>query len=80
MENCRPKSTPLDPGYQADCNETTCVKANITHFQSLIGSLMYLAVLSRPDISHAVSKLAQRSTDPHVEHESAAKHILRYLN
>ncbi|KAH8342568.1 hypothetical protein KR084_005249 [Drosophila pseudotakahashii] len=40
---------------------------------------MYLAVLSRPDIVHAVSKLSQRNTDPHIEHESAAKHLLRYL-
>ncbi|KAH8338210.1 hypothetical protein KR067_004339 [Drosophila pandora] len=41
---------------------------------------MYLAVISRPDILHSISKLSQRNTDPHVEHESAAKHVLRYLS
>ncbi|XP_054746778.1 uncharacterized protein LOC129251953 [Anastrepha obliqua] len=41
---------------------------------------MYLAVLSRPDILHAVSKLSRRNTDPHTEHETAAKHTLRYLS
>ncbi|XP_070069977.1 uncharacterized protein [Drosophila takahashii] len=37
-------------------------------------------VLSRPDILHAVSKLSQRNTDPHAEHETAARHVLRYLS
>jgi len=40
---------------------------------------MYLAVVSRPDILHSVSKLSQRNTDPHHEDEAAAKHVLRYL-
>lgn len=79
MNSCRPVSTPLDPGYQVGCTSESCVQVNIKGFQSLIGSLMYLAVLSRPDILHAVSKLSQRNTDPHEEHEIAAKHILRYL-
>lgn len=80
MQNCRPAATPLDPGYKMGCRNENCVKVNITQFQSLIGSLMYLAVLSRPDILHTVSKLSQRNTDPHSEDETAAKHVLRYLS
>lgn len=79
MQHCRPVATPLDPGFQVGCTNEKCAKVNITQYQSLIGSLMYLAVLSRPDIMHAISKLSQRNTDPHVEHETAAKHVLRYL-
>ncbi|XP_053968666.1 uncharacterized protein LOC128870094 [Anastrepha ludens] len=40
---------------------------------------MYLAISTRPDILHSVSKLSQRNTDPHVEHEAGVKHVLRYL-
>lgn len=79
MQSCRLVGTPLDPGYESGCTNEKCAKVNVTHFQSLIGSLMYLAVVSRPDILHSVSKLSQRNTDPHHEDEAAAKHVLRYL-
>lgn len=79
MQNCRAVATPLDPGFQVGCQDENCSIVNTTEYQSLIGSLMYLAVLSRPDIMHAVSKLSQRNTNPHIEHETAAKHIFRYL-
>lgn len=41
---------------------------------------MFLAVCTRPDILHSVCKLAQRNNDPHAEHFTAAKRILKYLN
>jgi hypothetical protein len=40
---------------------------------------MYLAVCTRPDISHAVSILSQFNTDFKEEHWKAAKRVLRYL-
>ncbi|XP_036319460.1 inositol polyphosphate-5-phosphatase A [Rhagoletis pomonella] len=49
-------------------------------YQSLIGSLMYIAVNTRPDILHSVCKLSQQNADPHSEHLAAAKLILRYLS
>jgi len=36
-------------------------------------------IVSRPDISFAVTKLAQYSHNPSDTHLAAAKHILRYL-
>lgn len=78
MENCKPSSVPLSPGFQMKCNGD-CEKFDPTTYQSLIGALLYLALTTRPDIIHSVSKLAQRNSDPHVEHWAAAKNILRYL-
>ncbi|XP_058986346.1 uncharacterized protein LOC131806348 [Musca domestica] len=78
MENCRPVSVPLTPGFQSNC-EGECRKIDPTEYQSLIGSLLYLALTTRPDILHSVTKLSQRNADPHLEHWTAAKHILRYL-
>ncbi|XP_036344047.1 secreted RxLR effector protein 161-like, partial [Rhagoletis pomonella] len=80
MNDSRPIATPLDAGHQINCNTTTCKKVDQVQYQSLIGSLMYLAVCTRPDILHSVCKLAQRNNDPHTEHLAAAKRILRYLN
>ncbi|KAI8124587.1 Retrovirus-related Pol polyprotein from transposon TNT 1-94 [Lucilia cuprina] len=79
MENSRPASTPLDPGFQISCNDENCEQIDVKGYQSLIGTLMYLAISTRPDILHSICKLAQRNQNPHVEHEKAAKHVLRYL-
>lgn len=40
---------------------------------------MYLAICTRPDILHSVCKLSQKNTEPHHEHMTAAKRILKYL-
>lgn len=81
MANCRKVSTPLDPGqkFEKCLGCENCKKVNEKSYQSLIGSLLYLSMSTRPDISYAVNKLSQFNTSPHPEHLSAAKHILRYL-
>jgi hypothetical protein len=38
--------------------------SDIKHYQSLIGSLMYLEIGTRPDISFAVARLAQYAANP----------------
>ena len=48
-------------------------------YQSAIGSLMYLSVSTRPDISYAVNNLARFSSNPQEEHWTALKRLLRYL-
>ena len=40
---------------------------------------MYAAVVSRPDIAFAVSKVAQFQRDPGQQHWEAIKWIFRYL-
>ncbi len=79
MQNCKANALPLEAGFQVKCNEESCQRVNQKAYQSLIGSLMYLAMTTRPDILHSVTKLAQRNVDPHKEHEVGAKRILRYL-
>ena len=48
-------------------------------YSSLIGSLNYCALFTRPDISFAVNKCAQYSLKRTLEHWAAATCILRYL-
>lgn len=50
-----------------------------TPYRSLVGSLMYIAVATRPDISFAVGRLATFCDCYRPEHWSATIHILRYL-
>jgi hypothetical protein len=48
-------------------------------YGSAVGSLLYAALSTRPDISHAVSVLARYVGDPLPQHWKAVKHVLRYL-
>jgi hypothetical protein len=50
-----------------------------TPYHSLIGSLMYIAVGTQPDISYAVGKLSSFLDCYRSEHWEAAIHIVRYL-
>ncbi|XP_039968112.1 secreted RxLR effector protein 161-like [Bactrocera tryoni] len=79
MEDCRDATTPLDAGFTVHCSNEMCKKVDKVQYQSIVGALMYLAISTRPDIIHSVSKLSQRNTNPHIEHEAGVKHLLRYL-
>lgn len=48
-------------------------------YQQLIGNLMYLVVLTRPDIAYAVSFLSQYNNCNTEQQQVYAKRVLRYL-
>ncbi|KAL6431962.1 hypothetical protein ACFW04_007412 [Cataglyphis niger] len=48
-------------------------------YREAIGSLNYVALISRPDISYAVNILAQFSNNSSELHCKAVKHVMRYL-
>lgn len=48
-------------------------------YQSLVGSLMYLMLSTRPDLAFMISTLSKYASAPTPEHLSAAKRVLRYL-
>jgi hypothetical protein len=48
-------------------------------YQSLVGSLNWLAHTTRPDLSTVVSLLAQYQSDPSPGHFEAAKYVVHYL-
>lgn len=48
-------------------------------YASLVGSLMYAHVCTRPDISHTVGMLDKFQSNPWLPHWQTAKKVLRYL-
>jgi len=48
-------------------------------YSQIIGSLMYLAGATRPDISYAVSKLSRFTSNPGDDHWKALERVCRYL-
>ncbi|XP_075111825.1 secreted RxLR effector protein 161-like [Nicotiana tabacum] len=48
-------------------------------YASLVGSLMYAQVCTRPDIAFAVGMLGRYQSNPGLDHWKAGKRVLRYL-
>jgi len=85
LTECRTAATPLDQGIKMskqDGPSSPDEKAEMAAvpYRQLIGSLMHLAIYTRPDIMHAVTKLSQFNTNPGRIHWNQAKHLLRYLS
>ena len=51
----------------------------INQYQRKIGSLLFAAVTTRPDIAFATSRLARFLANPGTEHQEAADRVLLYL-
>ena len=49
-------------------------------YREVIGSLLWLSMGTRPDITYAVSQSAKFSANPGIEHWKSVKRILRYLH
>jgi hypothetical protein len=57
----------------------TASNHEIRVYMRKVGSLLYAAVITRPDIAFAVSRLARFTTNPGPDHQKAADRVLRYL-
>ena len=79
MLNAKSTSTPLPAGYYATKN-TKPVDAELhSRFQTVIGSLLYLMLGTRPDIAFVVTHLSHHSVNPSQDHLSKVLYICRYL-
>jgi hypothetical protein len=77
MNSCKPTDTPaqgvLERLGDEDGNTTD------REYMSLVGSVQYAAIISRPDIAFAVQNLARHLQKTGQQHWIAAKRLLRYL-
>ena len=78
MESCHGCKTPMDTKLvltKPDKDEIS----GVLEYQSLVGSLMYAMLGTRPDLVYAVSTVSKFNSEPAEEHHAAAKRTLRYL-
>ena len=84
LDRAQPAVTPMKPGtdFMPDSplvSPTLLTAAKKMMYREMIGSLMYLAVMTHPDISFAVSTLSQYLDVPQTTHINAVRCIFRYL-
>ena len=79
MSDAKAARTPLPAGYFPQPNKEEASPALRSRYQTVIGSLLYLMLGTRPDIAYAVTKLSQHCTNPSQEHLDKALYICRYL-
>lgn len=73
----KPSPTPYDPSVILRKNKR--LARDQLRYSQIIGSLMYLASATRPDISFAVSKLSRFTANPGDDHWHAIERVMRYL-
>jgi len=81
---CSPISTPMDPGVSLSTEHSPKTseeqeQMRFVPYSHAVGSLMYLAIATRPDIAYAVGVLGRYSSNPGLEHWKAVKHLFRYI-
>jgi len=84
LSDCTPVKTPMEPGLRLSKDmapKTPEEEAQMkgTPYMNAVGSLMYLAITTRPDIAYAVGVLCRFNQNPGVIHWKAVKHLFRYL-
>lgn len=77
-ENAKAASTPL-PQTPAHSDFTQLDEEGHKRYRMIVGSLLYAATGSRPDISYATSKLSKELEKPTTNSMKNAEHLLRYL-
>jgi hypothetical protein len=79
VADAKPKGVPLSPSIQLSLGCGEPLDTTVYAYSTLIGSLLYLSVCTRPDIAYSVGALAKYMAKPTMAHWTAAKGVLRYL-
>ncbi|EEB89105.1 hypothetical protein MPER_12841, partial [Moniliophthora perniciosa FA553] len=84
MTDCKPATTPMTPNLILSKSQSPQTPDEVEEMSeipyiSAVGSLLYLATMTRPDIAYTASVLARFNSNPGMDHWKAVKHVLRYL-
>ena len=84
MENVTPWNTPLRIGIVLDSNmspKTNSEKKGMDNkpYRSILGSVMWGQLATRPDLAFSISLLACFQANPGIEHWKALIHVVGYI-
>lgn len=80
LDQCKPRSTPGVSTADDTGNAKNDEPSDLKLYQEKVGTLLYAAISTRPDIAYAVNKLTQKMTAPTVRDAKACDHVFRYLS
>lgn len=79
LENANSCSTPEDHSTDLTAQTGNLLEEGEVPYRQAIGSLLFLATVTRPDISHAVGVLSRAVNNPTKAHWNGIKRVIRYL-
>ena len=79
MEDCKTITTPVQTGHVPAPRAPEDRKEINFPYREAVGSLMYAAVCTRPDIAYPVSVATRYLNDPSTAHVRYVKRVIRYL-
>jgi hypothetical protein len=79
MERSTRRKLPMESGVKLHARQEDEPAYDSDHYRQAIGSILYAALGSCPDISYAVGVLGRFAADPSTLHWKAVKHLLRYF-
>ena len=79
MDQCKPVSTPLDPGKKFESLSENDSPVDTQRYQMAIGCLTYVTTATRPDLAAAIGILSKYMSKPGKAHWEGVKRVLRYI-
>lgn len=84
FEDLKPITTPMDPSVrltsdQSPKSTTEIARMSKLPYKEAVGTLMYAALGTRPDIAYAIQVLSKFSKNPGEAHWDAVKRVFHYL-
>jgi hypothetical protein len=85
MDSANPKATPADPSSRLTMSMSPTTESGTfvmrkVPYREAVGCLMYLTIVSRPDIAFAVGQVSRYCENPGPAHWEAVKRILAYIS
>lgn len=80
MTDSKPHDIPMQPKFQLNFENNLPICDKTLLYRELIGSLMYIMLGTRPDLSFSISYFSQFQNCYTSEHWKYLKHTLKYLN
>ena len=79
MSDCNGVDLPLRERLSNSSQPAVPIANYCEAYRAMVGSLLYVAQWTRPDISFSVSELSRFVSNPGKEHVEQAKRVFRYL-
>lgn len=77
MTQCKPRSNPCELGDET--YSSVVLFDDVSKYRKVVGSLIYMMLCTRPDLSYIITKLSQKLSNPTEGDWKRVNHVLRYI-